>query len=120
MERHDWKLVDLLPPPYSKCIVSGFTDGPFLDFGVRARAANPNVGINVSVLKDAARFVGMVSGDEYEALEEENRALRASLDEAREEAESAKAILGAIDTFESAGFRARRKPGRKAAEKTAA
>jgi hypothetical protein len=113
-ERVDWRVVQTMPPPYSKCIVSGFTDGPFLDFGVRARAANPNVGINLSVLEEAAKFgLGMFSAEQYTELEQENARLKAELQEKEQEVESARAFLKAIDTLESADFRARKRPGRK-------
>jgi hypothetical protein len=111
-DRVDWKLVDQAPAPYAKCAISGFGDGPLVDFGVRMHAIDPNVCINVGVLRDAARFVGMVPAEDLEAAQYEANDLRMQVERLEAEAAEANRILDAIDTFESAGFRARKKPGR--------
>lgn len=95
------------------CAVSGFSDGPFLDTGARCHNLNPHIYLNVDVLKQMARAVGMVPNSDLAAARDELAQLEARLAQCESELATANHQLDAIDVIESRDFRARKKPGRK-------
>lgn len=94
------------------CAVTGFTEGPFVDTHARCRQINPHIYLHVSVARAAGLAVGLVDGSELQSVALENERLRAELDRAETELADLNAVIDAVDTLESAQFRARKKPGR--------
>jgi hypothetical protein len=111
-DRHDWHIVQQPPPPYAKCAVTGFGDGPFIDFGVRMNAIDPNVLIQVDVAKDVGRFVGMVTQEDHELVVEERDLLANKVADLKGEVEELEKFKASVDFIASKDFTARRKPGR--------
>lgn len=107
-----YRVVHRTPNPPHKCIVSGFSDGPFLDTGVESPYIEPWVYLNVQVLKDMAKVVGMVPEEDLAAVNELNAELESEVERLRTELFEQDTVIQAIDTMESADFRARKKAGR--------
>lgn len=73
--------------------------------------------VSVVAVKELARKLDWIPPEEVEVLRQEVRDLQGQLVEALERADAAEAVVDSIDVIESAAFRARKRPGRKAQEK---
>jgi hypothetical protein len=81
----------------------------WIDTGIQLTGFDPHVYLSFAAVKTAAHLVGFADPaplhDRIAELERENADLQLQLREADK-------LVDAIDVFESAGFRARKKPGR--------
>jgi hypothetical protein len=65
------KVVDQALQPPAKCLVTGDTDGPFIDTGTWARQHDPYIYLHVPLIEYYAReLLGMVSAEKVADLEE--------------------------------------------------
>jgi hypothetical protein len=115
MDRSDWQIVEHAPGLYGRCVLSGFSDGPFLDLGFTIPAIDPLAVVNVDVLRDAARWVGMVDQTEHTEAQERIAALEALVDDLEKQLAAAEEFKQSVDTIVSYDYVARKKPGRKVA-----
>lgn len=81
---------------------------------------DPKAAISVSYARSLARELGYVHPDEHARVLAEIDQLATELADARTELQEYDAKFSAIDLLESEGFRARKKPGRKPAEREVA
>ena len=95
------------------CFVTGKSkhEEGFVDFGAPVPGIDPYPVITVGVAKQVGQLVGMVDPQEVEALKAQLEGVRAALQSAQDELDELRLRQEAIDTLESAGFRARHKPG---------
>jgi hypothetical protein len=77
---------------------------------------DPKAAISVRFARTLARELGYVHPDDHKALSDEMDVLRAELDQANARIEELQGQFEAIDVLASAGFQARKKPGRKPGE----
>lgn len=75
---------------------------------------DPSASISVGYLKQEARKLGMVDAQTHALLVRELNDARAETNSVRAELDEALRKLAAVDLLESAGFTARKKPGRPA------
>jgi hypothetical protein len=98
------------------CIVSGFSDGPFIDCGVRSPWVDPHVYVQWDVAADLARFRGFVPKAEVQAAESRVSELEAENERLRAVAADADRALEAVHVLKAHGYQAQRKPGPKKQE----
>ena len=96
----------------ARCIVSGFTDGPFVDTGVESPYIEPWVYIQVNVLRDMAKVVGMVPEEELAAAKELNAELEHRVTQLELQLQEQDSYLDGIDALARKGFVPRKAPGR--------
>jgi hypothetical protein len=114
----------LIFPPF-ECAISGKTvEGSrpglrFFDTQRTLMSHQPRVYVSEAGMEILAREFGYRSEEEYRALEDAYTELQAEIERERMYVEQAKQLKNAIDTLESEGFRARRKPGPKPKEMAA-
>jgi hypothetical protein len=106
------RIVHRLTNPPHKCIVSGFSDGPFLDTGVESPYIEPWVAFNVQVLKDLAKEVGMVPEEELAAANEIIAELEHRVHQLDLQIQEQDSYLDGIDGLTKAGYMVRKAPGR--------
>lgn len=97
------------------CIASGKSESAdgFVDFGP-ITGIDPNVYVSVSVLRDFAPKLGLVSVTEHDALKAELDQAHAELAEAQGELEDAARYRESVEwTLRSVGQKVARKPGAK-------
>lgn len=99
------RIVERADNPPSKCCVSGFSDGPFIDCDARLGAVDPHIYLNLDVAKQIGRFLGMVDGEEHEHLKAKLAALEETLVELSKELDEAQAFVKAIDVLEREGLK---------------
>lgn len=115
-------------PPYHCCVYphlgAGQAKGYFeaeLEFpapaGLEGRGLERRIYVSVVAVEMYARHLGWISPEEHESQRKHIEALSREKAQLEAELEGARAKLEAIDVIESEGFRARKKPGRKAQEK---
>lgn len=109
-------VVERCEMPPGHCIATMADTDPkgFVDTLLTPALVDPRVYLSVSWIEECARKLGM----EY-ASESESAALEARVEQLEAELADADKRLEAIDVMESAGFTARKKPGRKPAAKKA-
>ena len=111
-------VVDRCEMPPGQCIATMSHDDPkgFVDTLLTPAVVDPRVYLSVSYVEEIARKLGMEYADEAKAA-----ALEARVEQLEAELVEADKRIEAIDVMESAGFTARKRPGRKpAAKKTKA
>lgn len=92
-----------------------------MDTGNEIGGIDPHAYISVVAVREMARLIGFVSGEEHAQVLERAAELAERVLGLEEEIAQADAALEAIDVMESRGFTARRKPGRpRKAEEVAA
>jgi hypothetical protein len=118
--------IEYLPPGAPPCALipgrqkdaKGFIDTQRVLVGI-----DPPVRCSYEGVKQMALLLGFVEGEEHHALREELteriHELEAELADTQEQLSQADGYLDAIDTLESANFRARHKPGRPKTAKAA-
>lgn len=96
------------------CILSLKSEDPegFIDTLLTPAVVDPRVYASVSVVKEWARKLGMVDGDDLVALERRVEDLEAQLAEADSE-------LNAIHILKARGYTPAKKPGRPPSQKAA-
>lgn len=104
----------------NQCVVypqlgSNHAEGYF-DTGNELPAIDPHIYVSVAAAKEMARELGYVSGEDHAELIAELEAVRSDLDDALGQIGELDTVIDAIDTLESAEFRARKRPGRKPAK----
>lgn len=106
-------VVDRCEMPPGQCLVTMSHDDPrgFVDTLLTPAVVDPRVYLSVSWIEETARKLGMVYADEAKAA-----ALEARVEELELELAEADKRIEAIDVMESAGFTARKRPGRKPAK----
>lgn len=95
-----------------QCIASMITEDSkgFIDTLLTPAVVDPRVYLSVSYVMDAARKLGMTMEPQADDRDERIAELEAQVEELERQ-------LDAIDVMESAGFTARKRPGRKPAAK---
>lgn len=110
--------VPRLEQPPHRCAFTMRGDDPEGFFlGETLAGWDPKAGIAVSYARTLARELGYSHPDDVQALRDDLAAATARAEELEALLADAQARFDAIDALESAGFRARKKPGRKAVEK---
>lgn len=85
----------------------------YFDTGTQMNAIDPHVYVSVVAVKEMAAQLGYVPPEDHGAKCVEVEELKLALDHLLAESAEAARKLEAIDVIESAGFRARKKAGRK-------
>lgn len=91
-------------------IIAGEIDGAVVIGGKTYGSVQPAVSIT-GLRQLARKHAAMVDQSELDEAQAEIEAVKAELASKEVELDNAQACIDAIDTFESAGFRARKKPG---------
>ena len=106
-------IVDRCEMPPGQCIATMSHDDPkgFVDTLLTPAVVDPRVYLSVSYIEEVARKLGMAYDNESKA-----KGLKARVEELELELAEADKRLEAIDVMESAGFTARKRPGRKPAK----
>lgn len=115
-----YRVVDTAESFPSYCIVTQRGEGPFLDTGANVTDIDPHVYLDVQVLKDMSRCVGMVEQTEVDSALERVAELEARVQELEDENNDLDNTIQTIDLLESKGFTARKKTGRPPAKKSEA
>lgn len=107
--------IEKLPFGASNCAVLPYqakdAEG-FIDTGNDLLGIDPHVYISGAAVKEMAKLFGWFPPDTVADLEQRLAACEKELDDTLEQLSDADGYLDAIDTLESQGFRARKKPGR--------
>jgi hypothetical protein len=90
----------------------------FFETGNTITAIDPQIYVSVVAVEHMAREIGFIDGPDHQGVLDELAQARAALEQAEARISDLEAVIDAIDTIESADFRARRKAGRKPAAKT--
>ena len=90
----------------------------YFETGVELTAIDPKIYVSVVAAEHMARELGFIAGPEHQAALDALAAKQAELEQAEARISDLEAVIDAIDTIESADFRARRKAGRKPAAQT--
>lgn len=109
------RLIPDLPRGVEHCAglpnVSEDAEG-FIDTGTRLPGIDPPVFPSARFIRQAAELLGYPSDKDYDEVVARGAELERRVAELEAEVLAAEACVEAIDVLESAGFRARRKPGR--------
>lgn len=92
----------------------------FIDTGAELDGFDNHVYVSVEAAEEMARMLGWQSPQAVRDLQRELAAAGELIGELQARALEMEQAFGAIDVIESAGFRARKKPGRKPREEVAA
>ena len=84
----------------------------FFDTGTRLAGIDPPVFLSARFVRERAAELGMYSQKDFDEAVERGAGLEDRVAELEAELAAVEACLEAVDTLESAGFRARKKPGR--------
>jgi hypothetical protein len=113
------RFIEHLPPGARPCaLIPGRQRDPkgFIDTGNELPGFEPHIWCSYEGVKQAALIFGFVEGHLHnqtvDDLEQRLAMCQKELDDAQEQLSQADGYLDAIDTLESANFRARHKPGR--------
>jgi hypothetical protein len=111
--------IENLPPGARPCaIIPGRQKDPkgFIDTGNELVGFDPHIYCSYEGVKQMALKLGFVEGEEHHSLREELtdriHQLETELQDTQEQLSQADGYIEAVDLLESAGFRARHKPGR--------
>jgi hypothetical protein len=85
---------------------------PWVDTGIDLTGLDPRIYLSQTAVETAARLYHWSPPEEVAALREEIAELKVKLAAAEQQAEDLDGLFNAIDALESAGMRARKKPGR--------
>lgn len=121
MSQHGWRLVDHAPIRPQHCAVFpqiGSAHGcGFIDVGSEMWGGD-HVYISTIAAVELAKYAGYEPASASAGLRAQVEQRDARIAELEADLAEARGFLQAIDTLESAGLRARRKPGRKKEEMT--
>lgn len=92
----------------------------YFETGNTLTAIDPKIYVSVVAAEHMARDLGFIDAETHQGVLDELAAARAELEQAEARIGDLEAVIDAIDTIESADFRARRKAGRKPAAAKAA
>ncbi len=109
------RLIPDLPRGVEHCAGSPtITSDPegFFDTGTRLAGVDPPSFISAKFVRAAGEKLGWPSEKDYNEVVKRGAVLEDRVAELEAELATADACLEAVDTLESAGFRARKKPGR--------
>lgn len=109
------RLIPDLPRGVEHCASSPtITADPegFFDTGTALPGIDPPVFVSARFVRERAAELGMHSEKDYDEVVKRGAELEERVGELEAELAAVGACLEAVDTLESAGFRARKKPGR--------
>lgn len=114
-------VMEPLAPPHTCCVIPGrgkaMEPRGFFECGDLV-GIDPRVYVSWAGAEVLAEKIGWVSGETYEQAKEAIADLEGRVEELEAQLSEQDAVIDAIDTIESADFRARRKPGKRAKPKT--
>lgn len=84
----------------------------WIDTGIELRGFDPHIYLSFGAIETAATIIGWSSPDVVAGLDARIAELERELHDRDLQLREADKLVDAIDVFESAGFRARKKPGR--------
>jgi len=86
----------------------------YIDTGMDMLGVDPHAYISIQAVEDIARELKYLTPADHEALSRQLVEANEKIMALEQELNEASNVLDAIDAIESVGFRARKKPGRKA------
>jgi hypothetical protein len=120
------RFIEQLPPGARPCaVIPGRQKDPngFIDTGNELVGFDPHIYCSYEGVKQMALRMGFVEGDIHKQIVDDLEMRIAltgrELEETRDELARTDGLIDAIDTLESANFRARKKPGRPKAKEAA-
>lgn len=106
------RLVEELVALPQRCLATGYSHGPQVDFEVNVPFVEPHLYLHTSVVEEAAGLLGCVKRDVYQQVIQERDALQAQVKDLERERAQLQRQVDAITVLENTSFVLKRRPGR--------